>query len=292
MRTGSFAALGVVAQMGVRCEPWEFLARTRQRHPKLHTPAGQWAIPKADWAQHRAQWNTTKTRFSACWCLATQFCERRWNRVTRGVACAVFISHFDHLCHSADFSRHSGHSRHSHSSTRREEANCLSSRLVPSNARDPSALVAPQSGNGGAPRHPIGDPVEKPHPSGQSQLAAAARVGRLRWDEVGELDGLGALGDPLAQRCPTLLFFHFVPPPFASSLLLHPPRPRQTTSNPHPRSSATFASDYTSRPHKTTSSTLPRLCRLFSNTPSTVFDCSTATALVSVPLLLSHNTWV
>src|SRR5690606_20142378 len=89
----------------------------------------------------------------------------------------------------------------------------------------PVALVAPPV-RPSVPPHwhafiPLATPVEKPRPSGQSQLAAAARVGRLRWDEVGELDGLEARWeDPLAHSAvqrtspaPIASSSHFVPPP-------------------------------------------------------------------------------
>lgn len=151
-------------------------------------------------------------------------CERRWNRVTRGseegwyVRFSSAISSIQRIL-AIPIRRSGG----------REEANCLSSRLplvVPSNAREPPSCASSAPSPAQCAPHwhafiPLATPVEKPRPSGQSQLAAAARVGRLRWDEVGELDGLGARWeDPLAHSAvqrtspaPIASSSHFVPPP-------------------------------------------------------------------------------
>ena len=214
-------------------------------------------IPKADWAQYRANGTQQRPAFPHAGVSPPHSASGDGAGSQEGQRRGGLCGFHQPFRPFVPFSSHSAHSPHSHSSTRR----CLLARGRPIACRpdlfhpmpeDPSALrssapVRPSV----PPLPPIGNPVDNPHPSGQSQLAAAARVGRLRWDKVGELDGLGALGGPTrtalsnASRLLRLLFFHFVPPPFASSLLLHPPRPRQTTSNPHPRSSAHLQATFT-----------------------------------------------
>lgn len=281
-------------------------------------------LPKADWTSYRGQWNTTKTRFSAYWCLATPFCERRWNRVTRGPEegwpVRFFISHFVHLCHSAAIQRirrfpfvdpavpfwRGG----------RPIPNCLSSRLcsiqcpkTPSCAS--SAPVRPSVPPSLAPGNLIGDSIEKPHPSGQSQLAAAGQSGPVTVGRSGRIGRFGGSGRththsavqrtspaPIASSSTSSLLPSPLPYFFTRLVPVKPPPTLTLDLLPHLQ--ATIPNDHHTKNDFKSSSTLPTICLRpphpvtinHSGSLDSLLIAPLATALVSVPLLLSHNTWV
>ena len=295
----------MVAQVGpgLRCEPWEFLGAHKATPSKIaHTSRTVRPCRKrtglhigANGTQQRPAFPHTGVsppRSASGDGTGSQEDQRR------GGLC-VFSSAISSICAiQQPFSAFAD----SHSSTRRcpsgegggQSPIACRPDFVPSNARRPPvALVAPQSGPVCPPHwHPaisLATPSRNPiHPASHS-WQRQARVGRLRWDEVGELDGLGALGGPTrtalsnARRLLRLLLLPLRP----SSLRLFPTSSPASSPSNHLQPSPSIFCHICKRLYLTTTtqkttSNLLQLCRLFAcahhirlpsiiQVPSTVF---------------------